>query len=87
VFAGDTGKELATVDYPVPRGNVGDWGDTYGNRLDRYNGGMAFVSEMAATATGRPSIIQQRGYYTRLTVSAYNWRDGVLAKNWISTAT
>jgi hypothetical protein len=84
VFAGDTGKELATVDYPVPRGNVGDWGDTYGNRLDRYNGGMAWVSDTGTgkTATGRPSIIQQRGYYTRLTVSAYNWRDAKLTKVW-----
>ena len=82
VFAGDTGKELATVNYPVQRGNVGDWGDTYGNRLDRYNGGMAWVKD-GGVATGRPSIIQQRGYYSRLTVSAYTWRDGVLAKNWI----
>jgi len=84
VFAGDTGKELATVNYPVPRGNVGDWGDTYGNRLDRYNGGIAFVSDTGTgkTATGRPSIIQQRGYYTRLTMSAYNWRDGALTKVW-----
>ena len=84
VFAGDTGKELATVAYPVPRGNVGDWGDTYGNRLDRYNGGIAYVSDTGTgkTATGRPSIIQQRGYYTRLTVSAYNWRDGALTKVW-----
>jgi hypothetical protein len=82
VFAGDTGKELATVDYPVQRGNVGDWGDTYGNRLDRYNGGMAWVKD-GGVATGRPSIIQQRGYYSRLTVSAYTWRDGIFAKNWI----
>ena len=81
VFAGDTGKELATVDYPVQRGNVGDWGDTYGNRLDRYNGGMAWVKD-GGVATGRPSIIQQRGYYSRLTISAYTWRDAVLAKNW-----
>jgi FG-GAP repeat. len=84
VFAGDTGKELATVDYPVQRGVVNDWGDGYGNRLDRYNGGMAFVSDTGTgkTATGRPSIIQQRGYYTRLTVSAYNWRNGALTKMW-----
>jgi len=50
VFAGDTGKELATVNYPVQRGVVNDWGDGYGNRLDRYNGGMAFVSD---TGTGQ----------------------------------
>jgi hypothetical protein len=85
VFAGDTGKELATVDYPVPRGVVTSWGDGYGNRVDRFNGGMAFVSDTGTgkTATGRPSIIQQRGYYTRLTMSAYNWRDGALTKAWI----
>src|SRR5262245_26859499 len=34
-------------------------------------------------ASGRPSIIQGRGYYTRLTVSAYNYRDGKLSANWI----
>ena len=85
VFAGDTGKELATVAYPVPRGTVSSWGDSYGNRLDRYNGGIAFVSDTGTgkTSTGRPSIIQQRGYYTRLTMSAYNWRDGALTKVWI----
>src|SRR5690606_34588190 len=70
VFDGLTGKELSTVAYPIPRGNVGDWGDTYGNRLDRYNGGVAMVTD-GGTNTGRPSIVQQRGYYTRLTMSAY----------------
>ena len=82
VFAGDTGKELATVNYPVQRGTVGNWGDTYGNRLDRYNAGIAWVKDKGV-ATGLPSIIQQRGYYTRLTVSALTWRGGSLAQNWI----
>jgi hypothetical protein len=82
VFDGTTGKELATVDYPVPRGEVGGWGDTVGNRSERYNGGVAFVKE-GGVATGRPSIIQQRGYYTRLTVSALTFRNRVLATNWV----
>jgi rhamnogalacturonan endolyase len=84
VFDGATGKELSTVSYPVPRGTVSSWGDSYGNRLDRFNGGFAFVSDTGSgkTATGRPSIIQQRGYYTRLTVSAYNWRNATLSKLW-----
>jgi hypothetical protein len=82
VFDGATGKELATMNYPVPRGTVSSWGDSYGNRLDRYNGGFAFVKDGGA-ATGRPSIIQQRGYYTRLTVSALTWRNGALALNWL----
>jgi rhamnogalacturonan endolyase len=81
VFSGTTGAELATVNYPVPRGTVSSWGDDYGNRVDRFNGGMAFVKDNG-TATGKPSIIQQRGYYTRLTVSALTWRDGTLATNW-----
>ena len=76
MFNGATGAELATVDYPVLRGTVSSWGDDYGNRVDRFNGGVAFVSDTAGkTATGRPSIIKQRGYYTRLTVSALTWRE------------
>ena len=83
VFDGQTGAELATVGYPVPRGNVADWGDTFGNRLDRYNSGVAMVTDSGSSATGRPSIIRQRGYYTRMTVSALNWRDGQLTTAWI----
>ncbi|MGA7744188.1 MAG: rhamnogalacturonan lyase, partial [Polyangia bacterium] len=86
VFAGDTGKELATIDYPVPRGTVSAWGDAYGNRVDRFNGGFAFTKDgqgAAAVANGLPSIISGRGYYTRLTVSSMTYRNGVLAKNWV----
>ncbi len=85
VFQGTTGKELSTIDFLVPRGTVSGWGDAYGNRVDRFNGGFAFVSDSGSgkTASGRPSIIQGRGYYTRLTVSAYNFRSGALSKNWV----
>jgi rhamnogalacturonan endolyase len=85
VFSGETGAELATVNYPVPRGTVSNWGDNYGNRVDRFNGGVAFVSDMGngKAASGRPSIIQGRGYYTRLTVAALNFRDGELKTTWI----
>jgi len=83
VFAGDTGKELATIDYAVPRGGDGSaWGDSTGNRVDRFVGGAAFVKE-GGVATGLPSIIQERGYYTRMTVTSYTFRAGVLAQNWI----
>ena len=81
VFNGATGKEMATIDYPVPRGTVSSWGDSYGNRVDRFNGGVAFVKE-SGTATGRPAIIAQRGYYTRLTMTALSWRNGTLSKLW-----
>lgn len=82
VFDGLTGAELATVNYPVPRGNVNAWGDDYGNRVDRFNGGVAMVTDNGVN-TGRPSIVQQRGYYTRLTMSTLHWRDGKLTTNWI----
>jgi len=88
VFSGPTGEELATVQYPVPYGTIASavavWGDANGNRSHRYNGGVSFVSDTGSgkTATGRPSIITQRGYYTRLTISALNWRDGTLTNVW-----
>jgi hypothetical protein len=81
-FAGDTGAELDTMDFPVPRGDVSAWGDSYGNRVDRFNGGFSFVKDNGV-ATGLPSAIQGRGYYTRLTVSAITYRSGKIAQNWV----
>jgi len=81
VFSGVDGSELDTVEYPVLYGSR-NWGDSNGNRSHRYNGGFAFVKDNGV-ATGLPSIIQQRGYYTQLTVSALTFRKGVLAKNWV----
>lgn len=76
IFEGATGKALATEDYEPGRGNVGDWGDTYGNRVDRFGAVIAYLDGE------RPSIIMQRGYYTRMVLVAYNWRDGKLIKLW-----
>jgi hypothetical protein len=88
VFAGDTGKELDTIEYPFLRSAATNWGDTTGNRQDRFNGGFAFTKDVGAAggagvANGLPSIISGRGYYTRLTVSSMIYRSGVLAKNWV----
>jgi hypothetical protein len=84
VFGGPTGVELATVDFEVGRGRVGDWGDDYGNRVDRFLASVAFVSDAGSgkPATGRPSILMARGYYTRATVTAWNYRDGRLTQVW-----
>ncbi|MDQ8734729.1 S-layer homology domain-containing protein [Paenibacillus sp. LHD-38] len=76
VFEGATGKALATEAYEPERGNVADWGDAYGNRVDRFLAAIAYLDGE------RPSIIMQRGYYTRMVLVAYNWRDGKLTKLW-----
>ena len=77
VFNGQTGAEMATVDFPVQRGTVSSWGDNYGNRVDRFLATAAYVD-----TTGLPSFIMARGYYTRTTLSAMNWRGGQLTKLW-----
>jgi len=77
VFDGLTGTALATAPFAVPRGNVNDWGDGYGNRVDRFLATIAYVDD-----TGRPSAVMTRGYYTRATLTAWNWRDGVLTEAW-----
>ncbi|RCW77313.1 fibronectin type III domain-containing protein [Saliterribacillus persicus] len=77
VFEGETGKELTTTDYTPARGNVSDWGDGYGNRVDRFLAGVAYLDGE------RPSIVMARGYYTRSVLAAYNFRDGELTEEWV----
>lgn len=77
VFDGETGLELATTDYVPARGNVNDWGDNYGNRVDRFLAGVAYVDGE------KPTAIFARGYYTRMVVAAWDWRDGQLTQRWV----
>ena len=76
VFDGLTGAALATTAYLPPRGNVGDWGDTYGNRVDRFLACVAYLDGV------RPSLVMARGYYTRAVLAAWDWRGGQLARRW-----
>ena len=76
VFRGDTGAIAATADFVPPRGTVSSWGDSYGNRVDRFLAGTAYVDGQ------RPSIVMARGYYTRSVVSAWDYRDGRLTRRW-----
>ncbi|GIX05674.1 MAG: rhamnogalacturonan endolyase YesW [Candidatus Poribacteria bacterium] len=76
IFDGRTGAALVTTDYLPPRGNVSDWGDNYGNRVDRFLAAIAYLDGE------RPSLIMARGYYTRTVLVAWNWRDGKLARVW-----
>nr|WP_328824228.1 hypothetical protein [Metabacillus schmidteae] len=76
VFEGATGKALTTTEYDPARGNVSDWGDGYGNRVDRFLAGVAYLDGKT------PSIIMARGYYTRAVLTAYNFKNGELTKLW-----
>ncbi len=76
LFDGATGAALDTINYKPGRGTVGDWGDTWGNRVDRF---VACVAYLDGT---RPSAVFGRGYYTRLTQTAYNVVNKKLVEVW-----
>jgi rhamnogalacturonan endolyase len=76
IFDGRTGAALKTVNYEPARGGVSTWGDTYGNRVDRFLACIAYLDGE------RPSLVMCRGYYTRTVLVAYNWRNGSLSKVW-----
>ncbi|MGY1432284.1 rhamnogalacturonan lyase [Streptomyces sp. MN12] len=73
---GQSGKAMGTVDYVPGRGNVSSWGDSYGNRVDRFLAGTAYLDG------SRPSLIMARGYYTRSVIAAWDWRDGRFTRRW-----
>jgi len=76
VFNGLTGEAMATANYIPARGNVGSWGDTYGNRVDRFRVGVAYLDGK------KPTALFCRGYYTRLVIAAWDWRGGKLTNRW-----
>ncbi len=76
VFSGETGEEITTVDYVPERGTVSDWGDSYGNRVDRF---LACVAYLDGTT---PSVVMCRGYYTRITLTAWDFDGSNLTERW-----
>ncbi|MFD3733933.1 rhamnogalacturonan lyase [Streptomyces sp. NPDC058632] len=76
MFNGQTGRAMGTVDYVPARGTVSSWGDSYGNRVDRFLAGTAYLDG------ARPSLIMARGYYTRSVVAAWDWRGGAFTRRW-----
>jgi rhamnogalacturonan endolyase len=69
VFDGLSGAALATTKYiparhpdtdaPTAEQMQAVWGDGYGNRIDRFLAGVAYLDGV------HPSLIFSRGYYTR----------------------
>jgi rhamnogalacturonan endolyase len=75
IFDGRTGKERARTPY-IARGRVADWGDTYGNRVDRFLMGVGYFDGVL------PSVLLCRGYYTLTRLEAWNFRNGSLSRLW-----
>ncbi|MDX3111913.1 rhamnogalacturonan lyase [Streptomyces hayashii] len=76
MFNGRTGRAMQSVDYVPARGTVSSWGDSYGNRVDRFLAGTAYLDG------SRPSVIMARGYYTRTVIAAWDWRNGQFTRRW-----
>jgi len=77
LFDGMSGAALDTIDYIPPRGNIRDWGDSYGNRVDRFQAGVAYLDGV------HPSVVMTRGIYTRIVLAAFDWKDTKLAQRWV----
>lgn len=77
VFSGKTGEALATVDYLPGRGITSDWGDSYGNRSERYLACVAYLDGI------HPSVVMCRGYYTQSYLAAWDWNGKDLKLRWL----
>ena len=83
LFDGLTGAALDTVEFPVLRGDAtsntakSTWGDNYGNRCERYNCAIAYLDGV------HPSVVYNRGYYTRMSLSAFGVQNGKLIRQWV----
>lgn len=76
---GRNGEIIDTVDYDPPRGNVADWGDSWGNRVDRFLACVAYLDGV------HPSVVMCRGYYDHgrpTHLAAYDVKDKKLVKRW-----
>lgn len=77
VFNGQTGAAMKTVDYLPGRGVISDWGDSYGNRSERYLACVAYLDGR------RPSAVMCRGYYTKSYLAAWDWDGKDLTLKWM----
>ena len=63
---GATGKPYSITSYPLPRGDVNDWGDGYGHRANKFFFGAPFLD-------GRhPSLFLARGIYSKHHFKAFD---------------
>jgi rhamnogalacturonan endolyase len=78
IFNGQTGAELISTDYIPSRTPSNGWGKSSEttNRVDRFLACIAFLDGQ------KPSLVMCRGYYGRLTITAWDYRGGSLTQRW-----
>jgi rhamnogalacturonan endolyase len=87
IFNGQSGVEMQTIYYnprrhpttenPTATQLNTEWGDNYGNRVDRFLAGVAYLDGK------KPSIVFTRGYYTRTVLVAFDWNGTNITQKWI----
>ena len=80
-FSGLTGAELSTIAYNPPRSIQSNWGDSYGNRSERYLSATAYLDGE------HPSAVFCRGYYTHSYLWAVDFKNGQLTERWLHAST
>ncbi len=83
VFNGLTGEQMATTSY-VPLRSVqssSSWGDSYGNRCERYLACVAYLDGK------KPSAVFCRGYYTHSYLCAWDFDGKELKQRWLHAST
>ncbi|MCM1506025.1 MAG: RICIN domain-containing protein [Ruminococcus flavefaciens] len=78
LFDGATGEALDSVPYEPARGDTTKWGKTSDktNRVDRFWGTTAYLDGV------HPCVVTGRGYYARMTATAYKVENKKLVKMW-----
>lgn len=79
LFDGATGAALDTIDYEPGRGDPTKWGKSSDktNRVDRFWGTVAYLDGE------HPCVVTGRGYYGRMTATAYTVQNKKLKKLWM----
>ncbi|MCE5185230.1 MAG: hypothetical protein LLF76_03795 [Planctomycetaceae bacterium] len=75
IMDGMTGAELSRTDF-IPRGDINDWGDGYGNRMSMIREGVAYLDGV------HPSIVFNRGPGDYMKMYAWDFIDGELVLRW-----
>ncbi len=82
IFEGQTGRALDTKPYIPERGDLAGWGDTRGNRSERYLAGIGYLGAKTSERKLKASAIFCRGYYTRSVLAAWDWDGHELKNRW-----